>query len=252
MTLSLSYPFSPSNAEDIFRSFFGTSDPFAAQDGGDGGPFGGGGGSGGGGAGGFPFMMGGMGPGMRMNMGGMPGDKCLINDDATSLHSIILITHSCSHTLTPFSRILSPLSGGMPPPGMNGGGPRGQMAQATKTKAPLVNHTLFVTLEDLFTGTTKRMRITSKRVVDGSGTMQQIAAEKEIVVKPGWKNGTKITFENEGDEAPGVIPADIVFTLQTKPHDLFERDGDDLVHTCAVDLKDALGGVRHNEQPNHY
>ena len=130
------------------------------------------------------------------------------------------------------------------PGGMNGaGGPRGQAAQVPKTKAPPVNHTLFVTLEDLFTGTTKRMRITSKRVVDGSGTMQQIAAEKEIVVKPGWKNGTKITFENEGDEAPGVIPADIVFTLQTKPHDRFERDGDDLVHTCAVDLKDALGGV---------
>ena len=43
--------------------------------------------------------------------------------------------------------------------------------------------------------------------------------------------GTKITFENEGDESPGIIPADIVFTLQTKPHDRFERLDDDLVQT---------------------
>ena len=128
-------------------------------------------------------------------------------------------------------------SGGMP--GMGGM----RQAAAPKTKAPPVNHTLFVTLEDLYTGTTKRMRITSKRIVDSSGGTSQVAAEKEIVVKPGWKNGTKITFENEGDEAPGVIPADIVFTLQTKPHDRFERDGDDLIQTCTVNLADALTSV---------
>lgn len=41
----------------------------------------------------------------------------------------------------------------------------------------------------------------------------------EINVKPGWKSGTKITFEKEGDEMdPSVEPADLVFILEEKPH----------------------------------
>ena len=27
-----------------------------------------------------------------------------------------------------------------------------------------------------------------------------------INVKPGWKEGTKITFANEGDQGPNIIP----------------------------------------------
>lgn len=41
--------------------------------------------------------------------------------------------------------------------------------------------------------------------------------------RKGWKNGTKITYEREGDELPGVIPADIVFILNTKPHPRYVR-----------------------------
>eukprot|EP01038_Epipyxis_sp_PR26KG_P008015 gene8015-10862_t len=110
-------------------------------------------------------------------------------------------------------------------------------------KADPVNYPLNVSLEDLFTGTVKRMRITRKEIIDDSGMTQNVSVEKEISVKPGWKNGTKITFEQEGDQIPGVIPADIIFTLQTKPHDRFERDGDDLIYTCPVSLHDALCGV---------
>jgi DnaJ homolog subfamily B member 4 len=57
-------------------------------------------------------------------------------------------------------------------------------------------------------------------------------------------DGTKITFEREGDEERGIIPADIIFTLQTRPHDRFQRDGDDLIYKCPVSLVDALTGVR--------
>ena len=96
-----------------------------------------------GGAGGLPFMMGGMGPGggMRMNMngGGMNGG---------SGHGGFPHQHASRQAQ--------------------------QQQQQAKTKAAPVNHTLFVTLEDLYTGTTKRMRITSKRVIDGAGNTQQV------------------------------------------------------------------------------
>lgn len=40
-----------------------------------------------------------------------------------------------------------------------------------------------------------------------------------------------------------MVPADIVFILNTKPHPRFEREGDDLVYTATVPLVDALTGV---------
>lgn len=128
-------------------------------------------------------------------------------------------------------------------------------------KAPPVNHALNVTLEELYTGAIKRVRIT-KKLLDPSGKSTSAAIEKEIPVKQGkliywnslyfsanvifcvgWKNGTKITFEREGDESPGVIPADIIFTLQTKPHARFTRQEDDLYYTCRISLHDILSGI---------
>lgn len=53
----------------------------------------------------------------------------------------------------------------------------------------------------------------------------------EITVKPGWKAGTKVTFNDEGDRKPGHIPADIQFVIKEKPHPRFKRDGNDLIYT---------------------
>jgi DnaJ-class molecular chaperone len=105
------------------------------------------------------------------------------------------------------------------------------MGERAATKPPPVNHDLNVSLEDLFTGTTKKMRITAKKYDAASGRVTPVSTDKEIAVKAGWKDGTKITFEREGDASgPGVVPADVVFTVKTKPHDRFRREGDDLFY----------------------
>jgi DnaJ family protein B protein 4 len=52
--------------------------------------------------------------------------------------------------------------------------------------------------------------------------------------------GTKVTFENEGDEYPGVIPADIIFVLEEKPHPYFVRQGNDLIYTAEITLLQVL------------
>lgn len=62
----------------------------------------------------------------------------------------------------------------------------------------------------------------------------------EVQVKPGWKKGTTVTFEREGDQEPGMIPSDIVFVIGEKPHAVFERDGNNLVHKRRISLKEAL------------
>lgn len=64
----------------------------------------------------------------------------------------------------------------------------------------------------------------------------------KIEVKPGWRKGTKITFEGKGDEKPGYLPADIVFLIDEKKHPLFRRDGNDLEICVEIPLVDALTG----------
>lgn len=63
-----------------------------------------------------------------------------------------------------------------------------------------------------------------------------------IEIKPGWKKGTKITFPEKGNEQINVLPADLVFIIDEKPHSTFTRDGNDLVFTQTIPLVEALTG----------
>ena len=72
------------------------------------------------------------------------------------------------------------------------------------------------------------------------------AQETEILtidVKPGWKKGTKITFPDKGNEQPNQLPADLVFVIDEKRHDVYKRDGNDLIINHRVTLAEALGGT---------
>ena len=53
----------------------------------------------------------------------------------------------------------------------------------------------------------------SRRVLANDGTAKKEEKVLTINVKPGWKSGTKITFQREGDQAPNKIAADIVFII---------------------------------------
>lgn len=67
-----------------------------------------------------------------------------------------------------------------------------------------------------------------------------------IDVKPGWKKGTKITFPDKGNQQPNQLPADLVFVIDEKPHDLYTRDGNDLIVRQTVSLSEAIGGTTVN------
>uniref|UniRef100_A0A674CGU4 DnaJ heat shock protein family (Hsp40) member B5 n=1 Tax=Salmo trutta TaxID=8032 RepID=A0A674CGU4_SALTR len=111
---------------------------------------------------------------------------------------------------------------------------------------PPVVHELKVSLEEIFHGCTKRMKITRRRLnADGrsSRTEDKIL---NIVIKRGWKEGTKITFPKEGDETPENIPADIAFVLKDKGHAHFRRDSSNIIYTCNISLKEALCGCTVN------
>ncbi|KAL8090121.1 uncharacterized protein LOC141697895 isoform X1 [Apium graveolens] len=111
----------------------------------------------------------------------------------------------------------------------------------TPKKPPPVESKLPCTLEELYSGSSRKMKI-SRTVVDANG---RVVPESEILsidIKPGWKKGTKITFPDKGNEQHNQLPADLVFVIDEKPHNVYKRDGNDLIISHRVTLAEAIGG----------
>lgn len=64
----------------------------------------------------------------------------------------------------------------------------------------------------------------------------------EIYIPRGSMQGERIVLEGEADQFPDQVPGDIVFTLVEEPHDIFSRDGNDLLAELKVSLSEALTG----------
>ncbi|KAF8409190.1 hypothetical protein HHK36_005264 [Tetracentron sinense] len=123
-------------------------------------------------------------------------------------------------------------------------GERGSVNQIVRKAAP-IEKLLPCSLEDLYKGTTKKMKI-SREIADASGKTMSVEEILTVDIKRGWKKGTKITFSEKGNEQPNVIPADLVFIIDEKPHSVFTRDENDLVLTQKISLAEALTGYTVN------
>lgn len=113
-----------------------------------------------------------------------------------------------------------------------------QKPQSVKRKLP-------VSLDDLYTGTTKRLKVTRTLYDQHSG--QSCASDKILTINvvPGWKSGTKIRFPGEGDTcSTSGSQQDIEFEIQEKLHATFTRKGDNLYMTMHVSLLEALTGFQ--------
>ncbi|CAG0896066.1 unnamed protein product [Cyprideis torosa] len=194
---------------EVFAQFFGTSNPFDSF---------------------FVNAGGGHGPTVFSFTGGPGGAEPMDDDDGDPFMGLFGI-------------------GGPPRGGRRAKGHHGHHGHGhghgggTKEKDPPVEHPLPVSLEDIATGCTKKMKI-SRKVITPDHKQRLEDKILEVVVKPGWKAGTKVTYEKEGDQIPGRIPADVVFVIQDKPHPTFKRDGSNIEYTTKITLKEALCGTQ--------
>jgi DnaJ homolog subfamily B member 4 len=112
------------------------------------------------------------------------------------------------------------------------GGPFSQQQQQQQSSAPASPKTytrpIRCTLEDLAQGTTKKMRL----------TFQGKEKIYSIPIKPGWKAGTKVTFQSSGS-----IPT-MVFEVEEIPHKFLQRKGNDLHFVCWIDQNQTKGGIQ--------
>lgn len=118
--------------------------------------------------------------------------------------------------------------------GHEGGLRRGQR----RLQGDEVVHDLLVTLEEVMHGCTKHVKITRSRLNPDSRSLRSEEKVLNVVVKKGWRAGTKITFPREGDETPNSTPADITFVLRDKEHTQYRRDGSNIVYTAQITLKE--------------
>ena len=105
----------------------------------------------------------------------------------------------------------------------------------------VLEKTLPVTLEDLFSGTTKRLKINRKVYDERSGRASTQDKILEVPIKKGLRAGSKIKFSNVGDQIEGGTQ-DIHFVVSEREHEQYRRDGDDLRHDVEISLKEALTG----------
>ena len=95
-----------------------------------------------------------------------------------------------------------------------------------------------VSLEDINSGGTKKMKITRRILAHDGRSYRQEEKVLQVDIRPGWKAGTKVTFPKEGDQTPDKIAADVVFVIRDRPHERFKRDGADLRCTEKITLKE--------------
>lgn len=110
-------------------------------------------------------------------------------------------------------------------------GQRGLQAEA-------VVHELPVTLNEVMQGCTKQVKITRSRLNPDGQSLRSEEKVLNVVVKKGWKAGTRITFPREGDETPNSAPTDITFILRDEDHPNYKRDGSNIVYTAQITLKE--------------
>jgi len=121
-------------------------------------------------------------------------------------------------------------------PGCNGAGMKTMMRQM----GPMIQRFQTVCPDCQGEGETIREKDRCKRCLG-----KKTVVERKVLhvhVDRGVKTGHKIDFRGEGDQMPGVLPGDVQFEIEQKPHPRFQRKDDDLFYHAEIDLLTALAG----------
>lgn len=110
-----------------------------------------------------------------------------------------------------------------------------------QVELPASEKPLSVSLEDLFNGTTKKLRIKRKTYDPATGHSDTEEKVLEVPIKRGLKPGSKIKYNGMGDQTEQGS-SDLTFIIADKPHPLYKREGDDIIHKVDIDLLEALTG----------
>ncbi len=173
---------------------------------------------------GSPFdTAGGQGGAWTINMGGGPGGyRTMTEEEMQELFG----------DQDPFSDFFKTFFGGGG--GRDAGRTRTGGRASRIQKGRDIEHPVDLTLEEAFHGATRRISIKQ------SGHARSV----DVRIPPGVKDGSRVRAAGEGETGTNGGPSgDLYLRVQTRPHPVFERKGDDLHTTIGVPVTIAvLGG----------
>jgi len=105
-----------------------------------------------------------------------------------------------------------------------------------------VYYNLDVSLEDMYAGKTKKLRVKRERAA-GRKTKKE-SVKIEVPVLKGTRDGQEVRFNREGNEKPGYEAGDIVVTLNQNNHSYFERHGETLYTVKNISLYESYAAGR--------
>lgn len=109
-------------------------------------------------------------------------------------------------------------------------------------QCPAKELTVDCTLDELYSGAYKKLNIDNDHLSDKGAVVKQVAVTLQWQVAPGTAPNERVTFAQKGTTADGYTAGDVHVTLRQLAHQRFVREGDDLVYTHTVQLKEALCG----------
>lgn len=97
------------------------------------------------------------------------------------------------------------------------------------------------TLAELYNGCVKSFSVTRKRFNLSKELVDEVKV-LTINIRPGWKQGTKVTFPKEGNESLDATTPDIVFVIEEviQVETGYSREGNNLIYLYQITLADAL------------
>jgi DnaJ-class molecular chaperone len=102
---------------------------------------------------------------------------------------------------------------------------------------------LEVSLEELYTGKTKKLQVTRKRL-DPKGKLITEKRKFAVPIIKGMKHGQEIRFNKEGNEKYGYRSGDIIIELAANTHHSFERIGNVLCHVKNISLYESYAAAK--------
>ena len=114
----------------------------------------------------------------------------------------------------------------------------------TKKNNEKIYYDLNCTLEDLYNFKIKEIKINRRYQNPKNKIVTNKKETIKVELKPWYKDGTKITFKNKGDDLISQPKQDLVYTLKQEKHNRFIREKDDLRCNIELSLVESLIGFK--------
>jgi DnaJ family protein B protein 13 len=121
-----------------------------------------------------------------------------------------------------------------------------KLPQEKKETSEKLEQNLYVSLEELFLGCTKKIKVIRERYTAANNAISLSEAYINVEIGRGWRENTKLTFNHEGNQGKNQDIGDLVLIVKEKPHPRFKRDGNNLIFSHELSLLEALTGCTVN------